>query len=66
MLHLNSLENSDYYAELIVCLNLYVECVITKTELIELIRPLFELTEPSSFFTTARDSYKNTVSKEDT
>jgi len=66
VLHLNSVESTDYYAELTTCLNLYKECAITKTQLIELVRPLFELTDPSSFFTTAKESYKNSVSKEDT
>ena len=49
VLELNSPLGSDYYLELCLAFELYVECVITKLELFSIVEPLFVVTSPVNF-----------------
>ena len=53
VLELNSQENTDYYLEVIQCLELYTECVVTKKELSEMVQDLFKATEPLNFLASS-------------
>lgn len=49
VLDLNSEGNTDYFLELSQCFNLYIVCVITKLELMNVIEPLFTVTNAYNF-----------------
>lgn len=49
VLELNSDESHDFFNELSLALELFAECVISKKEFFEMIRPLFSSVDPLKF-----------------
>ncbi|CAG9310396.1 unnamed protein product [Blepharisma stoltei] len=49
VLDLNSQPNTDYFLEFSQCFNLYIVCVITKLELLNVIEPLFRVSNAHNF-----------------
>lgn len=61
ILNLNSPRKFDYYNEFARCLDLYSTCIITKSELVALVSPLFEPSDVTVFINPAYISIKPTL-----
>lgn len=49
VLEINSQSSSDYFLEFSQVFQLFTDCIITKTELLAAVEPLFKLTDPHKF-----------------
>ena len=56
VMDLNSLPNSDFYLELMKVFELYINCVITRTELADIVEPLFKLNNFQNFINPSYQS----------
>ena len=56
VMDLNSLPKSDFYTELMKTFELYIKCIITRTELANIVEPLFKLNNFQSFINPSYQS----------
>ena len=60
VLRLNSEPGTDYYLELVRSLHLYCECVITKSELVGMVIPIFKITSVDNFIVHSQYGRRST------